>query len=282
MHRVIDLCRITTMVLDVVVLFVVIKRFRGNPRKLVTLVAICALVFHFLPEKYIYPELKHLGHKREAKLQMDGNPALVALLEARPDLKLSTFDALVRAIDARESSPDGTYRNPLAEVFGRVFPDYAVSGSDEAIVRFARALGAVLKQLNDGDPLLCFQWLRPRGSVPSITSLVGKERVSELEIAMSRVVETGLRNPQRPPDAERAQATIQRIMGTVAARLGRENADFAGIGTTPEEQGRFCRTTIAIYDEYLTLPESDASEALRYLWSKNRATVANQSGKPGV
>jgi hypothetical protein len=267
-HRIVEICRLMIMVIDLILLVLLARSFRRTGRRWLAMGVATLFALTYLPERLVYPNVERWFIEREAQRYIREDRTLAVLLHARPDLTNEALNAVRNAMRSREASGDGRYQNRISAILTRVFPDYAAVAPDESVLLFARAIVTILTKLEREDPELCAEWLRPEGGVPSLGPVVGVDVVTELERGMSDVVEGGLSRAQDPPNAARARETLERVAAEIESRSAQPSADREESGKSSVRNNRLCSTARRMYEGCLTLPEKEASNALRYLWSR--------------
>ena len=209
---------------------------------------------------------------RRMEQEISSNRLLSLLVKARPELHDRLVDAMVVAERNKKDSRGGAYVNPGGAIVQEVFPNYLSTCSDEAIVRYAKEMVAVLEKLEADPSDICYDWLKPHGAVVPISNVLGSNGMNPLMDAMTGVVESALTTPQAPPDADAAESLRVRAMERLTTDASLGPLELREPETPGFDRKKWCHSAETVFKLILDLPEKDSSVVLRHI-------LGNASGK---
>ncbi|MGE4293867.1 MAG: hypothetical protein AB7E32_16860, partial [Desulfovibrio sp.] len=151
--------------------------------------------------------------------------------------------------------------------------------SDSAVNDFAAAALRQMHALRDLDPKYCLIYLFPRAfsgeRIPASALSADSQRMLDV---LAQILDSALHAPQAPPTAARANAALSKVLGSLIPSLekryhGREPvvAAFAAMSNPSRlpasDHAVVADVAIRFYEEIMTLPLEERSQALRLLFA---------------
>jgi len=140
---------------------------------------------------------------------------------------------------------------------------------DEALIPFERTIIAELRALNVQDSDACFSWLYPSlGKRVQISSYISKSLIDDNHLALARVIQSSIENPQPVPVLADVTSDLQLVQARLAKVYGDEAGILDRVSGPNIDKKAVCYMTGNLRSNILELPEVRAGKLLRYLYSK--------------
>jgi hypothetical protein len=221
------------------------------------------------PEDFAISVLGQHRTPATAELDLLRIPVYVAIRDSEPDTYRKIRDAYTEGVRLGKSE---------AELRSAVFPymeplevKYMRRAADDAVIEMARVLVDEIDLLAAHDPEACYAYFFPAPSTPT----VNPERYLSMEIidrelaAGSRIIETGIAEPQPIPSEKDVKLILNLVMRRLSARYpATDIAMLSDLRAKWVNHATACRMASALYKEVLDLPINDQAPMLRYLFSR--------------
>ncbi len=207
---------------------------------------------------------------RRADQAISNNRLLSLLVKTRPELHDRLREAMIVAEKNKIDSHGGSYVNPAASILEEVLPDHVPVCTDEAIIKYAEELVAVLEKLEADPSDICYDWLKPQGLTIPLTDVLGKDGMNPLMDAMTGVIESALTTPQAPPVPSEAESLRARAMERLTTDASLGPLELRAPETPGFDKKRWCHTAASVFRVMLDLPEKESSAVLRHVLGRRR------------
>ena len=248
------------------VAYFIAKRY---PTRRILILAIPVLVFialSALTKVLVIPPLHLWTSQREIEKSLSQISAYEVI--AKYDLKAyeEIRREILKSLKNKESHDVaiGRARKRVAELV----PGYIPRASDEAILRYMKAMVKEMEEFAGKNPELCYQFLFPQkyGAV-DVTQHLTPETQREDLAALAEVIRTAVEQPQPPPDSSVAETSLKKVLNQFTQVHGEDTLLLKDPFAPGIDKGKACSLIAALYQEVLKLPERESSLVLRYMLS---------------
>jgi hypothetical protein len=176
---------------------------------------------------------------------------------------------LTTSIKNRETQDEAIdrVRSRVAELVAAYIP----RASDDAILRYMRAIVKEMQELSGKNPELCYQFLFPQkyGGADVTDHLMPETKREDL-VALGEVIRTAVKEPQPLPDPAAAETLLKRTLSQFSRDHGEDTLLLKDPFAPGIDKGRACGLIASLYEEVLNLPERESSLVLRYMLSTRK------------
>jgi hypothetical protein len=239
------------------------------PTRRILIFAIPVLVFialSALTKFLVIPPLHLWTSQREIEKSLSQIAACEVI--AKYDLKAyeEIRREILKSLKNKESHDEaiGRARKRVAELV----PGYIPRASDDAILRYMKAMVKEMEELAGKNPELCYQFLFPQkyGAV-DVTQHLTPETQREDLAALAEVIRTAVQQPQPLPDPAAAETLLKSTLSQFSQDHGEDTLFLKDPFAAGIDKGKACSLIAALYQEVLKLPERESSLVLRYMLS---------------
>ena len=239
------------------------------PTKRILILAIPVLVFialSALTKFLVIPPLHLWTSQREIEKSLSQISAYEVIAKYDPKAYEEIRREILNSLKNRETYDEvtGRARKRVAELV----PGYIPRASDDAILRYMKAMVKEMEELAGKNPELCYQFLFPQkyGAV-DVTEHLTPETQREDLVALAEVIRTAVEQPQPPPDPVAAETLLKKTLGQFSQAYGEDTLLLKDPFASGIDKGKACSLIASLYQELLKLPEKESSLVLRYMLS---------------
>ena len=239
------------------------------PTRRIPFFAIPVLVFialSALTKFLVIPPLHLWTSQREIEKSLSQISAYEVIAKYDPKAYEEIGREILSSLKNRESHDEaiGRARKRVAELVSGYIP----RASDDAILRYMKAMVKEMEELAGKNPELCYQFLFPQkyGAV-DVTQHLTQETQREDLVALEEVIRTAVEQPQPLPDSTAAEASLKKVLNQFAQVHGEDTLLLKDPFAPGIDKGKTCTLIASLYKEVLKLPEKDSSLVLRYMLS---------------
>jgi hypothetical protein len=145
---------------------------------------------------------------------------------------------------------------------------YVPHASDEAVIRYVKAMALEIEELAEKDPEACYRFLFPaRYGSPDVTQYIKTETQRADLVALAEVIRTAAEQPQPLPDAETADVLLKKLMNNFHASRGDDALLLRDPFAPDVDKKKVSMLIASLYREALNLPQEESGQLLRYMLS---------------
>jgi len=242
------------------------------PTRRILILAIPALVFialSALTKFLVIPPLHLWTSQREIQKSLSQISAYEVIAKYDPKAYEQIRHEILNSLKNRESQDEASdrARRRVAELVSGYIP----RASDDAILRYLKAMVKEMEELAGKNPDLCYQFLFPQkyGAV-DVTEHLSSETQREDLAALAEVIRTAVEQPQPPPDSSVAETSLKKVLNQFAEVHGENTLLLKDPFAPGIDKGKACGLIASLYKEVLKLPEKESSLVLRYMLSTRK------------
>jgi len=239
------------------------------PTRRIPFFAIPVLVFialSALTKFLVIPPLHLWTSQREIEKSLSQISAYEVIAKYDPKAYEEIRQEILNSLKNRESQDEviERARKRVADLVAGYIP----RASDDAILRYMKAMVKEMEELAGKNPELCYQFLFPQkyGAV-DVTQHLTPETQREDLVALEEVIRTAVEQPQPLPDSTAAEASLKKALNQFAQVHGEDTLLLKDPFAPGIDKGKTCTLIASLYKEVLKLPEKDSSLVLRYMLS---------------
>ncbi|MBN8734416.1 MAG: hypothetical protein J0L64_28025 [Acidobacteria bacterium] len=207
----------------------------------------------------VSPRVDEWQKGRELDEAIAKEPVFSILLADKPELRAPLRAAMLKAylsgnrVQAVSAGSD---------LLARHFSGYLSRGSDESVVRFIERIVFTLRSLEASNSDNCYYYLRPDAQHPVV---LGKEQGKEEMFAAMREVVVSTKKGTPVEDAARVDESLKGVIAHLREGFGDDLQVLQEMRNPEVDRAKFCRISIAMYEQILKLPQQEAGPLLRSL-----------------
>jgi hypothetical protein len=176
---------------------------------------------------------------------------------------------ILASMKNRESQDEaiGRARKRMADLVAAYIP----RASDDAILRYMKAMVNEMEELAGKNPELCYQFLFPQkyGAVDVTQHLLPETQREDL-VALEEVIRTAVEQPQSLPNPAAAETLLKKSLSQFSQAHGEDTLLLKDPFAPGIDKGKVCGLIASLYKEVLKLPETESSLVLRYMLSTKK------------
>ncbi len=242
------------------------------PTRRILILAIPVLVFialSSLTKFLLIPPLHLWTSQREIEKSLLDISAYEVI--AKYDLKAyeQIRQEILNSLKNRESQDEAIdrARKRVADLVAGYIP----RASDDAILRYMKAMVKEMEELSGKNPELCYQFLFPQKyGAADVTEHLTPETQREDLVALEEVIRTAVEEPQPLPDLAAAETLLRRTLSQFSQDHGEDTLLLKDPFAPGIDKGKACGLIASLYEEVLKLPERESSLVLRYMLSTKK------------
>ena len=242
------------------------------PTRRILILAIPVLVFialSALTKFLVIPPLHLWTSQREIQKSLSQISAYEVIAKYDPKAYEQIGQEILNSLKNRESQDEASdrARRRVAELVSGYIP----RASDDAILRYLKAMVKEMEELAGKNPELCYQFLFPQkyGAV-DVTEHLSSETQREDLAALAEVIRTAVEQPQSPPDSSVAETSLKMVLNQFTQLHGEDTLLLKDPFAPGVDKGKACGLIASLYKEILKLPEKESSLVLRYMLSTKK------------
>lgn len=227
------------------------------------------ILFSFLTNRFLTPVFHTWKSERELERSLSEIIAFQHIAKYDPQVYQRIRTELVDSIHKGESQEQAVGR-ARQTVVGLVM-QYIPHASDEAVVRYVKAMTLEIEELADKDPEACYRFLFPaRYGSADVTRYIKTETQRADLAALAEVIRTAAEQPQPLPNAETGDALLKNLMKEFYASQG-DDALLLGDPFAPGvDKKKVSKLIASLYREALDLPQEESGLLLRHMLSEKK------------
>ena len=240
---------------------------RKYPTRKILILAIPVLVFVALSaitKCLVIPPLHLWTSQRDIENSLFEMPSTRVIATYDPKAYEEIKQEILNSLENRESRDEalGRARKRVADLMATYIP----RTSDDAIVRYMKAMVKKMEELAGKNPDLCYQFLFPQKYGPAdVTGHLTPETQREDLEALAEVIRTAVEQPQPSPDSTVAEASLRTVLNQFYEIHGEDVLLLRDPLAPGVEKEKACSLIASLYKEVLKLPEKESSLVLRYM-----------------
>ena len=166
-----------------------------------------------------------------------------------------------------QDEASGRARRRVAELVSEYIP----RASDDAILRYMKAMVKEMDELAAKNPELCYQFLFPQKYGPAdVNEHLTPETQRENLVALAEVIRTAVEQPQSLPDTAAAETLLKNTLNQFSQGHREDTLLLKDPFAPGIDKGKACSLIASLYKEVLRLPEKESSLVLRYMLSTKK------------
>ena len=252
-----------------VVAYFIAKKY---PTRRILILAIPVLVFialSALTKFLVIPPLHLWTSQREIEKSLSQISAYEVIAKYDPKAYEEIGREILSSLKNRESHDEaiGRARKRVADLVAGYIP----GASDDAILRYVKAMVKEMDELAAKNPELCYQFLFPQkyGAV-DVTGHLTPDTQREDLVALADVIRTAVEQPQPPSDSSLAETSLRTVLNQFSQAYGEDTLLLKDPFAPGIDKGKACSLIASLYKEVLRLPEEESSLVLRYMLSTKK------------
>jgi hypothetical protein len=242
------------------------------PTRRILILAIPVLVFialSALTKFLVIPPLHLWTSQREIEKSLSQISAYEVIAKYDPKAYKEIGREILNSLKNGESHDEaiGRARKRVADLVAGYIP----RASDDAILRYMKAMVKEMDELAAKNPDLCYQFLFPQkyGAV-DVTEHLTPDTQREDLVALADVIRTAVEQPHPPSDSSLAETSLRTVLNQFSQVYGEDTLLLKDPFAPGIDKGKACGLIASLYKEVLRLPEKESSLVLRYMLSTKK------------
>ncbi len=239
------------------------------PTRRIPFFAMPVLVFialSALTKFLVIPPLHLWTSQREIEKSLSEISAYGYIAQCDPKAYEEIRREVLNSLKNQESQDEviGRTRQTIAKLVAGYIP----RASDDAILRYMKAMVKEIEELAGKNPDLCYQFLFPQKyGTTDITQYLKPETQRKDLIALAEVIRTAVEQPQPLPDSEAAETLLKKTLNQFSQVHGEDTLLLKDPFAPGIDKGKVCRLIASLYKEVLKLTKEESSVLVRYMLS---------------
>lgn len=240
------------------------KKSRKQKSTFTALFLLLFLVLGALSWRFALPALKLWKFEREVDRHLVAIAAYQEIRRHDPGAYAQIRTQIVESVLKGEGLDQAIVR--ARKLVGESLGKYVPHASDDAILGYIRAMIQEIEELASKDPELCYQFIFPEvyGAPDATKHLKPETQRADLQ-ALAELIRTGAEKPQVPPDREKGETLLKKVMQDFYATRGEEALLLRQPFARDVDKAKVCHLIADFYKETLKLPKEESSLLLRYM-----------------
>jgi hypothetical protein len=231
-----------------------------------TVFVLSFILFGFLSKQFLIPVIHAWKVEREVERSLSEISAFQHIAKYDPQAYHRIKTELVDSIRKGESQEQAVGR--ARQAVGGLVMRYIPHASDEAVVRYVRAMTLEIEELAEKNPQVCYRFLFPdRYGSADVTQYMKADTQRADLAALAEVIRTAAEQPQPAPNGETGDALLKKLMNNFHASQGDDAYLLQDPFAPGVDKKKVSKLIASLYREALNLPQEESGLLLRHMLS---------------
>jgi hypothetical protein len=216
--------------------------------------------------QFFSPAIRTWKVEHEVERSLSEISAFQHIAKYDPQVYQRIKSELVDSIRKGESQEQAVGR--ARQAVGGLVMGYLPHASEEAVVRYVRAMTLEIEDLAEKNPEVCYRFLFPdRYGSADVTPYINTETQRADLTALAEVIRTAAEEPQPVPNGETGDALLKKLMTNFYASQGEDALLLQDPFAPGIDKKKVSKLIASLYREALNFPGEERGLLLRHMLS---------------